>query len=176
MFLQIYNLRFICIFSHIFLSQSKNYSTYLLYLDLFIQNHPSFAICWSSGKKKHMSMLINNPISTTLIIYSSKVLSILHRIVNNSAQGQKPNPKAICFLVIFRKSQIRVCNPLTFNNIECIQEWIDYRDTSPLGQFCPQEDQGKTCRKRRSEQVSRINQPVYVLVVQTIDWEIRPRY
>ena len=51
------------------------------------QNHSSFAICWPSGKKKHMSMYINNKISTTLIIDYPKKVPICHNIFNKSAQG-----------------------------------------------------------------------------------------
>ena len=59
--------------------------TLLFYLNL--NNHPSFAICWSACKEKHMSMSINNPSSTILIIYSSKTISNCHHIVKNSVQG-----------------------------------------------------------------------------------------
>ena len=51
---------------------------YLLYWDYEANNHTSFYICWSSGNIKHMFMSIKNPISTTLIIYSSKKLSIFN--------------------------------------------------------------------------------------------------
>ena len=84
-FSQISNLCFLYIFCHNFLRKSKN--SIKNNLDFNLQKHTLFDICWSSCKKKLMSVSINNPSSTTLIIYPSKKLPICHHIVNKTAQG-----------------------------------------------------------------------------------------
>ena len=108
---------FLYFLSH-FLSQSKNSMDFLF--DFYVQNHPSFAICWSSGKKKTRQCLSTIQIK----LYSSFILPKQYQIfITFSASQHKDRSlfqKAICFLVISRQIQIRVCTTSPSNNIDCI--------------------------------------------------------
>ena len=135
-------------------------------------------------------MSINNSSSTTIIIFSSKTLSICN-YTHNSFLKNTFNLSSRCeqvstriesyfqnnmFSCFFRKIQIRVCSPFPSNNTQCIQDCIDYSDGIPLRQFRPQKDQRKPLRQRRNGQVSRIKRSEYVCIGQPIVREIHPPY
>ena len=99
-----------------------------------------------------------------------KICQFFIKLSTSHHKDMSPISKVVCFFVNFWCSRIRVCTSSPSINMDCFQEWIDYRDRIPQGKFRPQKYQGKTHGKCRSGQLSRINKPVYVCIGQPTGW------
>ena len=93
---------------------------------LWQQNQPSFDICQSKGKKKHMTMSIKNQIQITLINYISKTTfnlsSHFHQVVTRRGGWFKKKMLSCYNLVKPNKS----VHPITLQNRNCFLgvDWL----------------------------------------------------
>ena len=77
-------------------------------------------------------MTTNNKIKTTLIIILNRHL-IWSQIVNKSAQGEEDDLESYLSSCYNLVNQIIAWTSFPSKNINRFKEWIEYRDSRPLG-------------------------------------------